>query len=165
MTVKLLTEHHLEFLSLKGGCAGSCASTLVKMSNCWKSRVTAQILSFKFSKSNEKPLFYLHINYDLYIHIDDCKTSIGMWFKCLCVWCNLTSWVYNPHAFFKKSKGDIVFSSVCLSVRPPVITSPHKPLDEIQPNLVCELLTWMGHAAVHFGPAPWALGTGQKIKF
>ena len=32
MIVKLLTEHHLEFLSLKGG---SAESTLGKMSNCW----------------------------------------------------------------------------------------------------------------------------------
>ena len=32
MIVKLLTEHHLEFLSLKGGCRGSSESTLVKMS-------------------------------------------------------------------------------------------------------------------------------------
>ena len=30
MYVKLLTEHHLEFLSLKGGCTGSSESTLVK---------------------------------------------------------------------------------------------------------------------------------------
>ena len=37
MTVKLLTEHHLEFLSLTGGCRGSSESTLVKMSNYWKS--------------------------------------------------------------------------------------------------------------------------------
>ena len=44
MTVKLLTEHHLEFLSLKGGCTGSSESTLVKMPHCWKSHVTAQIL-------------------------------------------------------------------------------------------------------------------------
>ena len=29
MTVKLLTKHHLEFLSLKGGCTGSPKSTLV----------------------------------------------------------------------------------------------------------------------------------------
>ena len=36
MTVKLLTEHHLEFLSLKGGCTGSSESTLVKMPHCWK---------------------------------------------------------------------------------------------------------------------------------
>ena len=37
MIVKLLTEHHLEFLSLKGGCTGSSESTLVKMPHCWKS--------------------------------------------------------------------------------------------------------------------------------
>ena len=43
MTVKLLTEHHLEFLSLKGGCAGPSESTLVKMPHCWKSHVTAQL--------------------------------------------------------------------------------------------------------------------------
>ena len=44
MIVKLLTEHHLAFLSLKGGCTGSSESTLVKMSNCWKSRAGAQLL-------------------------------------------------------------------------------------------------------------------------
>ena len=44
MSVKLLTEHHLEFLSLKAGCTGSSESTLVKMSNCWKSHATAKIL-------------------------------------------------------------------------------------------------------------------------
>ena len=43
MIVMLLTEHHLEFLSLTGGCTGSSESTLVKMSNCWKSRAAAQI--------------------------------------------------------------------------------------------------------------------------
>ena len=37
MAVKLLTEYHLEFLSLKAGCRGSSKSTHVKMSNCWKS--------------------------------------------------------------------------------------------------------------------------------
>ena len=42
MIIKLLTdEHHLEFLSLKGGCRGSSESTLVKMSNCWKSHAGA----------------------------------------------------------------------------------------------------------------------------
>ena len=43
MIVKLLSEHHLELLSLKGGCRGSSESTLVKMSNCWKSHALAQI--------------------------------------------------------------------------------------------------------------------------
>ena len=32
MSVKLLTEHHLEFLSLKVGCTGSSESTHVKIS-------------------------------------------------------------------------------------------------------------------------------------
>ena len=45
MTVKLQTEHHYEFLSLKGGCRGSPESTLVKMPPCWKSHVVAQIFS------------------------------------------------------------------------------------------------------------------------
>ena len=44
MIVKLLTERHLVFLSLKGGCTGSSESTLVKMSNCWKSHALAQFL-------------------------------------------------------------------------------------------------------------------------
>ena len=35
MTVKLLTEQHLEFLSLKVGCTGSYESTLVKMPHCY----------------------------------------------------------------------------------------------------------------------------------
>ena len=45
MSVKLLTEQHLEFLNVKGGCTGSFESTLVKMSHCWKSHVAAQMSS------------------------------------------------------------------------------------------------------------------------
>ena len=44
MIVKLLTEHHLEFLSLKGGCRGSSESTHVKMPHCWKSHAAAQMI-------------------------------------------------------------------------------------------------------------------------
>ena len=43
-SVMLLTEHHLEFLSLKGGCRGSSESSLVKMPHCWKSHVAAHLL-------------------------------------------------------------------------------------------------------------------------
>ena len=43
MTVKLLTEYHLEFLSLKGSCTGSSESLLVKIPHCWKSHAAAQI--------------------------------------------------------------------------------------------------------------------------
>ena len=44
MSVKLLTEHNLEFLSLTERCTGLSESTLVKMPHCWKSRVAAHIL-------------------------------------------------------------------------------------------------------------------------
>ena len=50
MIVKLLTEYHLEFLSLKGGCTGSSESTLVKMSNCWKSHALAQIIILRLAQ-------------------------------------------------------------------------------------------------------------------
>ena len=43
MSVKLLTEQHLEFHSLKGGYIGPSESTLVKMQHCWKSHVMAHI--------------------------------------------------------------------------------------------------------------------------
>ena len=43
MIVKLLIEHYLGFLSFKRGFRGSAESTLVKMSNCWKSHAAAQI--------------------------------------------------------------------------------------------------------------------------
>ena len=39
MSIKLLTEHHLEFLSLKEACTDSSESTLVKMRHCWKLHV------------------------------------------------------------------------------------------------------------------------------
>ena len=53
MSVKLLTEHHLEFLSLKGGCIGSSESIYVKMPHCWKSHVAARIdlAQFTFAHS------------------------------------------------------------------------------------------------------------------
>ena len=43
MIVKLLTEHHLEFLSLKGGCRDSSESTHFKMPHCLKSHALAQL--------------------------------------------------------------------------------------------------------------------------
>ena len=43
LSIKLLTEHLLEFLSLKGGCTCLSESTIVKMPHCWKSHVAALI--------------------------------------------------------------------------------------------------------------------------
>ena len=56
MIVKLLTEYHLEFLSLKGCCAGWSESTLVKMPHCWKPYATAQ--NFLFNIRNEMDFQY-----------------------------------------------------------------------------------------------------------
>ena len=53
MSVRLLNEHHLEFLSLKRGCTGSSESTLVKMPHCCTSHVTAQILKL-FSDEDDQ---------------------------------------------------------------------------------------------------------------
>ena len=50
MTVKLLTEHHFEFLSLKGDGTGLSESTLVKKPYCWKSHVTAQLFTILMKK-------------------------------------------------------------------------------------------------------------------
>ena len=46
---------------------------------------------------------------------------------------------YYPHPFLKKRRG--YCNRLRPSVRSSVMLSPPKPLDEIQPNLVCELLT------------------------
>ena len=69
MIVKLLTEHHLQFLSSKGGCRGSSESTHVKMSHCWKSHAMPyctffslegkEILECMIESSRECPQFWL----------------------------------------------------------------------------------------------------------
>ena len=60
MTVKLLTKHHLEFLSLKGGCTGWSESSLVKMTHCWKSHVVAH-----FIVAHTRDVFYVRREVDL----------------------------------------------------------------------------------------------------
>ena len=47
MNIKLLTEHHLAFLSLQGGCSGSSEFIHVKMPLCWKSHIAAQFYVIK----------------------------------------------------------------------------------------------------------------------
>ena len=60
MTVKLLTEYHVELLSLKGGCTGSSESTLVKIPNCCRSLATAHILTINMEIVNAISAFYNH---------------------------------------------------------------------------------------------------------
>ena len=66
MSFKLLTEHHLEFLSLKGGCVGSSGSTLVKMTNYWKPHAEAQILRKKVnSETNDMRLTCRYLSHSV----------------------------------------------------------------------------------------------------
>ena len=53
MIVKLLTEHSLEFLSLKEGCRASSESTHFKMQHCTKSYATARLIKYPKTKWND----------------------------------------------------------------------------------------------------------------
>ena len=53
--IKLLAEHNLEFLSLKGDCTCLSESTHVKMPHCWKSHVVAHIRSISVASVNKCP--------------------------------------------------------------------------------------------------------------
>ena len=69
MIVKILTERHLDFLSLKGDCISYSESTHVKMPHCWKSHVTAHIsnlhLPFPFVFESSEVLCRWHDSADL----------------------------------------------------------------------------------------------------
>ena len=64
MSVKLLTEHLLEFLNSKGGCTGSSESILVKMPHCWKSHVMAHMKNHQphYSSAEARVVACLKIN-------------------------------------------------------------------------------------------------------
>ena len=50
MVVKLLTDHHLEFLSLIGGCCGLSASTHVKLATSLEISCSGSFFIFCFSR-------------------------------------------------------------------------------------------------------------------
>ena len=82
MAVRLLTEHNLEFLSLKGGSIGLSESTLVEMPHCWKSHVTAQMSQFMrsnvSSRGSDEPPHLQNIVRALtpHIHMERIKMKI-----------------------------------------------------------------------------------------
>ena len=53
MSVKLLTEHDLEFPNLKGGCTGSSESTLVKMSHFGNHMSRLKCITFRKDPDGE----------------------------------------------------------------------------------------------------------------
>ena len=66
MNIKLLVEHNLEFLSLKGGCTGSSESTHVKMPHCLKSCVMIHIIDDHVHGSNLNKVLVL--DFCLFVH-------------------------------------------------------------------------------------------------
>ena len=76
MPVKLLTQRHLEFLSLKGDYTGSSESTPVKMSHCWNSHFTAHV-SFAFGFS--QPSLFSSASISAIAYADLCQNNIYNW--------------------------------------------------------------------------------------
>ena len=101
MSVKLLTEHRLEFVSLKGGCTGSSESTLVKMPHCWKSYVAAQFMIFIGSKQ-------MYVQYAGYINISKKRTNSDKNHKSsfLCMQCAVSSSSSLKLFYFFHANGD-----------------------------------------------------------
>ena len=63
--------------------------------------------------------------------------------------------------------GSLGVKNEILSIRLSVMLSPPKLLDQIQPNLVCELLTCIGRAKAKsfFAQPTGALGRDQEVKY
>ena len=73
MSVKLLTEHHFEFLSLKGGCRGLSESTHVKMAHCFEISCTG---SFTISAVRSKAVVLLLLTF--------CLLLLPLWESVIC---------------------------------------------------------------------------------
>ena len=74
---KLLTEHHLRFLSLKGGCTGSSESALVKMPHCRKSHVAAHISISRVWPWWRTQMYYAKEDKVIKITTSVCRRIIG----------------------------------------------------------------------------------------
>ena len=91
MNIKLLTEHHLEFLSLRMGFRGLSESTLVKVPHCWKSHVTAQLFTNPNREFQRMNKGFSHSS-----HINPLLSTV----------------IIIPKFYFKKCDGDIAIASV-----------------------------------------------------
>ena len=90
MSVKLLTEHHSEFISLKGGCTGSSETTLVKMPHCWKSHAMAQICDYKSDNISQQMGFLTQENMSSRVcEQHRCRPACAYTqsYQCLCFFC------------------------------------------------------------------------------
>ena len=74
MTVKLLTEYHLEFLSLKGGCISPSEYTIVETHD----RLKSQVVAHKCIQQDKVHLFSIQLSRDMLFptmwHFDKCRS-------------------------------------------------------------------------------------------
>ena len=81
MIVKLLNEHHLEFLSLKGDCRGLSKFSLVKMPHCWKSHALAQFPCALVTCAGKSSLILTGLTFDIrFFSIGDNLLILRMFF-------------------------------------------------------------------------------------
>ena len=122
MSVKLLTVHRLEFVSLKGGCTGSSESTLVKMPHCWKSYVAAQFMIY----IGFKPMY---VRYAGYINISKKRTNSDKYHKSRfsCMQCAV-SCSSSLKLFFVFMQTETQLGNHVLCVKSTFVHQSHAPL-------------------------------------
>ena len=76
MSVKLLTEHHLEFLSLKVGCTCSSESTHVKIPHCWKSLILSKYVVDIFDYLSAQNAFFIN---HIFYHVENSLLGLNIY--------------------------------------------------------------------------------------
>ena len=112
---KLLTEHNLEFLSIKGGCTGSSVSTLVKMLHCGKSHVASHFSlasTFPFKPTTSSKV-WVHYSVNNIYSLD--ISAIGM----VCF--------HELETFCKLWKYFVLVSAVFIQMRKFIAHIPYQP--------------------------------------
>ena len=103
-------------------------------------RISAQTVTHHLREIGERLPYTMFVLYEVFLFwpsiYQTCSNLNLIYRKCSSYHALLID-IY-PHAFLKKRQGycNRLRPSVC----PSVTLSPPKPLDEIQPNLVCELV-------------------------
>ena len=121
-----MTQLHLEFVSLKGGCTGSSESTLVKMSYRWKSYVSAHYYMVVLSYFDS-----LKFKYDTEMCMWMCRIQVSNWqLKSTpsLEFAPISSSVHQhrlDHHLYVLSRNNRLYRISSLSPKPPNHPNPH----------------------------------------
>ena len=97
-TVKLLTECHLELLSLKVGCTDTSEFTHVKMPHCWKSHVTAHSILSTISQlfNNWYKLECARVSFQPEEKLNYWLLVLNKDWSDILIWVFVTAWMCRP---------------------------------------------------------------------